>query len=147
MRFNTEELKAIATSILEGAGSLSQEACIVADHLVQANLCGHDSHGVGMIPTYVRNVHAGLLRPNTPPVLVKDDGLILIYDCQRGYGQVAARQAMDEAINRCRHRGLTLMGLRNAHHIGRVGSYGEQSLAAGVVSLAGGGSDGLFLTL
>ena len=135
MILNPAQLEALAAQILQAAGSARDEAEVVAAHLVGANLSGHDSHGVGMIPTYVRNIEAGLLRPNTPPELVKDEGNLLLYEGARGYGQVAARTAMAAAIGRCRERGLALMGLRNAHHIGRVGAYGELSIAAGVVSL------------
>ena len=135
MIFSSERLRQVAADILRAAGSARQEAEIVAGHLVDANLCGHDSHGVGMLPAYVRNVGEGLLRPNVWPKLVRDDGNLLLYDGGRGYGQVAAREAMEEAIVRCRERGLALMGLRNAFHIGRVGAYGEQSIAAGLVSL------------
>ena len=88
-----------------------------------------------MLSTYVRTIKAGLLAPGTPAKLVKDDGSILIFDGQRGFGQRVAFEAMNAAIDRCRETGLTIMALRNAHHIGRVGSYGEQSIAAGLVSL------------
>ncbi len=88
-----------------------------------------------MLPAYLRNIGAGLLRPNVRPSLVRDDGHMLLYDGGRGYGQVAAREAMEAALARGRETGLVLMGLRNAFHIGRVGAYGEQSIAAGLVSL------------
>lgn len=130
-----DTLKQLTSGILQAAGSEEREAAIVADHLVEANLCGHDSHGVGMLPTYIKNIGAGLLKPNIRPKLINDTGNLLLFDGQRGYGQVAAREAMHEAISRCRNTGLALMGLRNAFHIGRVGSYGEQSIAAALVSL------------
>ncbi len=57
-------LRATAARIFIAAGSAPEEAGIVADHLVEANLRGHDSHGVGMIPTYMRNLAAGTLIPN-----------------------------------------------------------------------------------
>jgi uncharacterized oxidoreductase len=130
-----QNLKNVLHEILRHAGSDEYEAGLVADHLVRANLTGHDSHGAGMLPQYVRNVQAGLLLPGTTASLVRDDGSILVFDGQRGYGQRVAAESMDAAIRRCRETGLAVMALRNAHHIGRVGSYGEQSIAAGLVSL------------
>ena len=135
MIMRPDTLKHLACRILQAAGSEPAEAGIVAEHLVDANLCGHDSHGVGMLPTYIRNLGEGLLKPNQRPRLVMDAGNLLLFDGERGFGQVAARQAMQEAIVRCCAQGLALMGLRNAFHIGRVGAYGEQSIAAGLVSL------------
>ena len=53
------ELTGIARRVFVAAGSDEDEATIVANHLVEANLKGHDSHGVGMIPSYLRNRDAG----------------------------------------------------------------------------------------
>jgi uncharacterized oxidoreductase len=129
------KLKKVLHEILQRAGSDEHEAALVAEHLVGANLTGHDSHGAIMIPTYIRNVRAGLLVPGTEACLIKNDGSIMVFDGQRGYGQRVAFEAMNAAISRCRETGLVVMALRNAHHIGRVGAYGEQSIAAGLVSL------------
>jgi uncharacterized oxidoreductase len=135
MLITAPNLTKVLTAILEQSGSATAEAALVADHLVRANLAGHDSHGAGMLPTYIRNLNNGLLQANTGVTQVKDDGPIMIFDGQRGYGQRVASEAMTAAIARCRETGLVLMALRNAHHIGRVGAYGEQSIAAGLVSL------------
>ncbi len=130
-----ESLTQVVIALLQQGGSSPAEAEIVARHLVGANLTGHDSHGVGMLPIYVRNLKAGLLHPNQTVACVKRDGSILMFDGQRGYGQAMARQAMEQSIEQCRQSGLVLMTLRNAHHIGRIGTYGEQAIAAGLVSV------------
>lgn len=135
MVISGHHLQKILHEILRQTGSDDYEASLVAGQLVRANLTGHDSHGAVMLPTYIRNVKAGLLFPGTGARLVKDDGSILVFDGQRGYGQRVACEAMEAAISRCMETGLVIMALRNAHHIGRVGSYGEQSIAAGLVSL------------
>ena len=128
-------LKKMVTSILKKGGSNTDEAQIVADHLVRSNLSGHDSHGVGMLPTYIRMLKANLLKPNQNPELFKVDGSIMMFDGNRGYGQAVGKIAMDKAIKKCKTTGMVLMTLRNAHHLGRIGTYGEQSIAAGLISL------------
>jgi hydroxycarboxylate dehydrogenase B len=135
MRVTADGLRRMTSAILKSGGSESPEADLVADHLVRANLAGHDSHGVGMVPAYVRHWQAGLVVPNTRAKLVKDDGAILMFDGGRGYGRVVAGEAMAAAIARCRQTGVVAMTLANAHHIGRVGAYGELATAAGLVSL------------
>lgn len=135
MRIAAQQLQNVVHAILLRCGSDDAEAQLVAGHLVRANLTGHDSHGAGMLPAYVRNVRAGMLHPGTAAALVRDDGAILVFDGQGGYGQRVAAEAMTVAIQRCRETGLVAMALRNAHHIGRVGTYGEQCIAAGLVSL------------
>ncbi len=135
MRMTADRLRRLASAILKSGGSADSEADLVADHLVQANLMGHDSHGVGMIPAYVRHLQAGLVVPNTRAKLVKDDGPTLMFDGGRGYGRPVAGEAMAAAIARCRQTGVVAMTLANAHHIGRVGAYGELACGAGLVSL------------
>lgn len=135
MRQSAERLRAIGAAIIQAGGSTPEEARLVADHLVQANLAGHDSHGIGMIPTYVRHLLAMLVVPNTRVKTVKDDGPTLMFDGQRGYGRPVAGEAIAAAIARCRATGVVAVTLANAHHIGRVGAYGELASAAGLVSL------------
>jgi hydroxycarboxylate dehydrogenase B len=64
MLIKAERLRALLTTVLRAAESGEEEAAIVAEHLLEANLRGHDSHGAGMIPAYVRNCRLGRLRPN-----------------------------------------------------------------------------------
>src|SRR5204862_5071822 len=110
-RLSADRLRRMAGAIIGAGGSAADEALLVADHLVRANLMGHDSHGVGMIPTYVRHLKAGLVVPNTRAKLVKDDGALLMFDGGRGYGRSVAGEAMSAAIARCRDTGVVAMGL------------------------------------
>jgi uncharacterized oxidoreductase len=134
-RVSADRLRRLTSAILSTGGSAAAEADLVADHLVQANLAGHDSHGVGMIPAYVRHLRAGLVVPNTRAKVVKDDGAVLMFDGGRGYGRCVAGEAMAAGIERCRQTGVVALTLANAHHIGRVGAYGELASGAGLVSL------------
>src|SRR6266699_5558786 len=96
------KLSGIARRVFAAAGSDEEEAGIVADHLVEANLKGHDSHGVGMIPSYLRNLGGGKVAPNQPGRIVSDSGAMLVYDGERGYGQIVARAATQLGIERAR---------------------------------------------
>jgi hydroxycarboxylate dehydrogenase B len=135
MLFPHERLRAAAVRIFCAAGSTVEEAAIVADHLIEANFRGHDSHGVGMIPTYLESLAAGTLKPNRQGRVVREDDAFIVYDGERGYGQVVARAATDLGIARALKSGIAVVALRNAHHIGRVGSYGEQCASAGLASI------------
>lgn len=117
------------------AGSSPREATLTADHLVRANLTGHDSHGVGMVHRYVQSFLAGELQLNQSVEVAFDGGAMLIVDGRRGMGQSVAHQAMALGIARARETGLALLGLRNAHHIGRIGHWAEQAIDAGLASI------------
>jgi uncharacterized oxidoreductase len=97
-RFRHDALLKLGSEIFRRGGSDAAEADLVIGHLVSANLAGHDSHGVGMIPAYVGHLKAGLVSPNTPAKLLKDDWAILMFDGQRGYGRRVAGEAMESAI-------------------------------------------------
>ena len=71
MLIQAESLKRIVSAILEKGGSSKIESQIVAAHLVRANLVGHDSHGVGMLPKYVKMLKEELLFPNQEPEIIK----------------------------------------------------------------------------
>lgn len=114
------EFKAHVASILIASGSTPSEANTVAGDLILANLSGHDSHGVGMLPRYVDAVLQGGLKPNSCVRVVLDTGSLLTVDGQRGYGQIVGEQAMT---------------LGNAHHLGRIGQFAEMAVAQGLVSL------------
>ncbi len=117
------------------AGSKDREARLVARHLVDSNLRGHDSHGVGSIPVYIRNLGCGEIHPNQVLSRITENDCIAVCDGNGGYGQVMAHDAMEIGIEKARRNGLALVGLRNSHHVGRIGHWAEQCAAAGLVSI------------
>ena len=131
---SASELQQFVERLWRCAGSEEREARLIADHLVSANLAGHDSHGVGMIPTYIRSIAGGYLKINQHARLTKDAGAVLTFDGQQAFGQVAAREAIDAGIERAAKLGLAAVGLHNAHHIGRIGFWAEACARAGFIS-------------
>lgn len=117
------------------AGSSQTEATLTADHLVGANLSGHDSHGVGMAPRYVNSLLNNELQLNRTVEIVCDSGSVLTIDGRHGMGQSVTYQAMQIAIERAKREGVCVMGLKNSHHLGRVGHWAEQAIAAGLASI------------
>jgi uncharacterized oxidoreductase len=130
------ELNGTVRRVFTAAGSDEAEAAIVADHLVEANLKGHDSHGIGMVVSYLRNLAGGKAAPNQKGHVVSEAGSMIVYDGARGWGQVVAREATLLGIAKAKETGVAVVALRNAHHIGRVGTYGEMCAAEGLVSIS-----------
>jgi uncharacterized oxidoreductase len=128
-------LQDLVAGILQACGSSSTEAQTVAANLVLANLSGHDSHGVGMVPRYVDAVAEGGLQPNAAVRVTADIGSLLALDGQRGYGQVVGEQAMQLALERTQQHGSCIMTLGNAHHLGRIGHFAEMAVERGLVAL------------
>lgn len=153
-----DSLRRHCADILQAAGSARAEAEQVAANLVLANLSGHDSHGVGMLPRYIDAVAEGGLLPNASVKVDVDAGAMLALDGQRGYGQIVGVQAMELAIARAQQQGSCIMSLAHAHHLGRIGYFAEMATAKGLVSMhfvnvlarpvvaPWGGGDGRFST-
>ncbi len=135
MGIAAEPLKGLVVSIFRHAGSDLDEAEAIAEHLIDANLVGHDSHGVIRILPYLQLLQQGGVRANRKASIMQDGGALIAVDGQQGYGQVVAKQAIALGIERVRAHGVAVVGLRNASHIGRIGAWAEQAAAAGLISL------------
>lgn len=159
MIITAHDLTALATAILSHAGGAPDAARKIATRLVGANLTGHDSHGVGMIPAYVEGIKAGELHPDAAAELVRDNGPFLLVDGQQGFGHIIAEQAMEMAIARARTSQFAVLSLRNSFHLGRLGDWGAMAAEAGFICIIYanvqtpkplvapfGGSDGRFVT-
>jgi hydroxycarboxylate dehydrogenase B len=131
----TEQTRQWVQNLWRTAGSNEQEAKLTADHLIGANLAGHDSHGVGMVLPYARSLQANELQLNQKLTIVTDTGTLLVVDGNRGIGQSMAFQTMNLAIERARQHGVVIVGLKNSHHIGRVGHWAEMAIAVNLASI------------
>jgi uncharacterized oxidoreductase len=137
-KMHTVPLARLAEAIrlfVRGFGSDENEVQAVAGNLIDANLTGHDSHGIGMLPRYAEAYLQGGLKPNTHVRTVIDGGALLRLDGGAGFGQVIGREAMALGIERARSSGSCIVALGNSHHLGRIGAWAEQAAAAGLVSL------------
>lgn len=128
-------LRSFVESIFKAAGSSDSEATQIAEHLVEANLTGHDSHGVGMIPAYMLHLKNGWVKPNQTPVRVGGVGSFAVFDGQMGYGQPIVNAVMAEATKIAREHGVAVTTLRNSQHVGRVGFYADRLSAQGLMSI------------
>lgn len=134
-RIEPELLCEYVTAIFFASGSGRDEAAIVANHLVEANLLGHDSHGVIRVPKYTDWLADGSVIANRHAEIVNDHGALIVVDGGFGYGQVIGREAMGIAAERARRHGMAAVAIRNSGHLGRIGAWPEQLATAGLVSV------------
>jgi len=132
---SSASLRRYVAQIIGASGSTEKEAAIVADHLVEANLVGHDSHGVIRVAKYLEWLADGLLIANRHAEIVDDHGALIVLDGGFGYGQVIGREAMEIAAEHAHRHGVAALAIRNAGHLGRIGAWPEQLAAAGLVSV------------
>jgi uncharacterized oxidoreductase len=133
--FQQKNLTKAIEAIAAAGGSSPEEAGLVATNLVMANLTGHDSHGIGMMPRYVEALLEGGLHPNAQLEVKLDGGSLLALDGRAGYGQSIGLQATRLAIERAHKHGVSIAALGNSHHLGRIGHWAEMAVAEGLVSI------------
>ena len=133
--FAKQGLTSAIAAIASAGGSEPAEAQLVAENLVTANLTGHDSHGIGMMPRYVEALLEGGLHPNRRIEVKLDAGALLALDGGAGYGQSIGLQATRMAIERAKKHGVSITALGNSHHLGRIGHWAEMAVAEGLVSM------------
>ena len=130
-----EVLEYIVKKMIQAVGSEETEAIAVAKNLVEANLMGHDSHGVGLAPRYMGHAIAGTMNPGAEVSIVTDNGVYLLLEGNMGYGQTVGHDSMELGISKARESGAAIVGLRNVHHLGRIGAWGEMCARAGFISI------------
>ena len=125
----------LITDIFLAKSCNNYEAKTIAERLCGSNLKGHDSHGIVRVPRYVLWMEWGWVFPNIRPELIVDSGALALIDAKQGFGQVAGEFAVDEGIKRAKTHGVSVVGLKNSGHLGRIGDWSERAADAGLVSL------------
>jgi len=134
--FNAQSLKTAIETVVRGFGSEPAEIELVSHNLIEANLTGHDSHGIGMLPRYARSLaEPGGLTANTHIKVMVDHGHMVGLDGQAGFGQVVGHEAMQLGIERTAEYGSCILALGHAHHLCRIGAWAEMAASAGLISI------------
>lgn len=133
---SVHDLRSFTVAIFKKIGSDEAESAIVSEHLIEANLTGHDSHGVLRVPQYIEWCKNGFVRTNQNLNSIHKNGPFAVVDGNFGFGQVIGEQATTLGIETAKHcDGISIVGLRNSGHLGRIGDFALQAAEAGFVSL------------
>lgn len=135
-------LRSLARRVLVAAGTPQHVADVVTDVLVEANLTGHESHGVLRIPAYLEEIASGRIQPAAEPQILGETDTVIRLDGRNGFGHHAAHTGMNLAIRKARRANLCAVGFTNIGHIGRLGHYAEQAARAGCIGLITYGTGG-----
>ena len=125
----------VCCRLFAAAGASEEEADTVGARLVESNLLGHDSHGVIRIPQYLAAIEAGAVQPGAPLEITRETSASAVIDGHWGFGQVVASKAAAIAAWKAHSGGVAAVTVRNAYHIGRLGSYVEEMAADGLLAI------------
>lgn len=129
-----DRIASVVATILRAAGATEAESRQVGVRLANANLVGHDSHGLIRVCQYAAQLHDGSIKSGVELTAISRAGAVAIFDANLGFGQVAAEKSTLEGIRIAREFGVSVIGLRNVSHVGRVGDWAEMAAEAGMVS-------------
>lgn len=135
MKIAQNRLKEAAVDILKGLGTADEEATVVAESLVQADMRGIDTHGVHLLTILSERVEAGMLQIPTKLNILKDDGATALIDGGNGLGQVALHRAMSTAIQKAKNFGAGCCLVRNTNNIGILSFYTLMAAREGMVGI------------
>ena len=117
--YTPQRLEQFCRAAGQAAGLEGKTANLLANSLVQADLWGHQSHGVMRLFWYLSRVKSGATRVDAVPELVVDAGALAVIDGRDGLGQVTAQFAVKQAIERTKQHGVGAVSVRNSGHFGR----------------------------
>ena len=135
MHIHAEPMRRFVGQIFAAAGCHDEEAQRIARYLVEANLTGHDSHGVIRVPRYVNWLKSGRVVPNQTIQVVTDSDVLAVIDGRYGFGQSVGEQAVRHGIDKARAKGVSIIALRNSGHLGRIGDWAELAAAHDLISV------------
>lgn len=135
MNIAPDNLRKFVADIFHAAGCARDEAERIARRLVEANLVGHDSHGVIRVASYVQWLKAGKVVAGRTVQVAFENDVIAVLDGQLGFGQTIGEQAMELGIKKASKHGVAVVALRNSGHLGRIGDWPLMVAEAGKTSL------------
>jgi LDH2 family malate/lactate/ureidoglycolate dehydrogenase len=135
-RIRPDELRALVTEIWLRCGMSQDDAALLADTLVAADLRGVHSHGVLRVPEYVKKLRGGGVDPKGRPRVVRDSGAALVVDGANSMGQIGTHFAMSQAIERARQHNIAAAGVRGSNHCGAMAYFAMQALSEDMIGIA-----------
>ncbi len=134
--FGASSLRAFCEEVFISCGVAQEDASIVADSLVQANLRGVDSHGVARVGIYVRRLKMGLVNPRPNVEVAQESAATLLVDGDNGMGQVVGVRALELGLDKARKSGGVCVGVRHSNHYGAGAYYVQRAVARDVIAFA-----------
>ena len=141
-QFAAEDLRRLGQDLFTTVGVPADEAALVADHMVESGLLGHDSHSVLRFPQYTDMVRTGKVTPGAPLEILREHDSVVQVNGNWNYGPVTATRATELAIERVKDRAMSVVTVRGCNHVARLGRFvhmvAQHAPQGGVQQMGGG---------
>ncbi|HET6194216.1 MAG TPA: Ldh family oxidoreductase, partial [Acetobacteraceae bacterium] len=132
---SAERLMDISKALLLAAGASAEEAATIARYNIGANLVGHDSHGIILIPTYIDRIKVGHIVPGAPWTIMQETPSSTVIDGNWGFGYVVTDRAMRYTIDKAKNQMVAAATVYRQSHIGRLASYPLMAAREGMIAM------------
>src|SRR6516225_3859242 len=131
-----DRLTKIGSTLLRAAGATPEEADAVATGCINANLAGHDSHGIIAIPTYIDRIRAGHIVPGANWKIVRESPATTVIDGNWGFGFHVNARAMQLTIEKAKQTNVAAVTVLRQSHVGRLAAYPLMAIKNGMIGIA-----------
>jgi LDH2 family malate/lactate/ureidoglycolate dehydrogenase len=131
------DLKRFVSTVLENVGVTPEDAAIVADVLVAADMRGIESHGVARLEAYyVSRIRAGQLAAKPEIQTVRETPASVLVDAGNGLGHPVGKRTMERVLQKAAQTGAAFGAVRNSNHYGIAGYYAMMALDRDIIGIA-----------
>ncbi|MDH3443831.1 MAG: Ldh family oxidoreductase, partial [Deltaproteobacteria bacterium] len=132
---NHKQLRSFCQKLLAAGGMPAEDAALVAELLVKADLRGYPGHGVTRVAPYLAWIRDGTIKIENKPAIAREGKTTAVIEGNHYVGQVTAHMAMDLAIGKARIHGVGIVTIRRAGHTGRLADYMEMATEQGFIAM------------
>jgi len=135
--FPADRLRAWSEQVFQKVGVAKDDAALLTDTLIEANLRGVDTHGVTrVLCTYVKRIQAGVMSPRTKIAVVREHASTALIDCKNSIGQVGAARAMRLAIDKAAKTGVAFVAVTHSNHYGAAAYWAMMAPEHGMIGFS-----------
>jgi L-2-hydroxycarboxylate dehydrogenase (NAD+) len=137
IRFPAPKLRAWTEQVFQKIGVSKDDAALLTDSLIEANLRGVDTHGITrMLCTYVKRMQVGVVNPKTELKVLREHPSTALIDCRNGIGQVASHHAMRMTIEKAKKTGVAFVATTHSNHYGAAAYWAMMALPHGMIGFS-----------
>lgn len=136
VKVSAQKLKKFCVAILEKLSIPHEEAWVIADSLVDANMIGVNSHGVTRLPDYLTRLEKEIIVTQTKMEMIRETGTTALYNANNGWGQYAGKVATEHAIKKAKKNGSAIVAVNNSNHFGTASYFTRMAADENCIGIA-----------
>lgn len=135
MKITPEQELSFIIDILTHLDVPSEEAAIIAEVTLDADLKGFTSHGIGRFPQYIKGLEVGTIKAQTEVTVEKESAATALVNGNHGFGHVVTYKSMEMAIQKAKEAGIGMVGIHNSNHFGVAGYYSDMAIMEDLIGI------------